>query len=567
MAQQQPGMLCVTMQPRPGLATEQFDEWYNNEHGPTRLRLGDIFTTGQRYRATDGQEPAYLAAYDVASMPLLETDTYTTLRANRTPREARTIGQVDVSRYFWDLVAARQAPDFAPAESLTDAEAEGGVLVLVQVHPRSSSSSSSSSSGSDDTAEAEAQIRSWYEEEHFDMLAKVPGWQRSRLFRTSSRLEPAGTPVSLVGLHEYARANGLGGAEHQAAASTPRRAELLARHATLGLRRTFARFYVFGPAPRDLTNLARLPRGTPPFTSADGRTSTATTATNDEEEGAAAGGGPVLASYATVPADGLDLPYRLEGSGDADAPVIVFCNSLLTSLHMWDPFVARLRASRPGRYRLLRYDARGRCPGAPRAPATMAMLADDLAALLDALRIPCVDAVVGVSVGGGTALQFALRHRHRLRRFVACDFNAASSPANTGNWKERIALAESSSDGMRRLADVTVARWFHPDSHRGKPEAVRWMEDMVAANDLEGFRFGCQALWDYDLRGGMAACEVPGLLVAGEGDGGGALARAMDGFKDKVGPKGTPLRLVPGAGHLPMCEDPDGFWKAVEDFL
>jgi hypothetical protein len=95
-----PGMLYVTMQPRPGLLDAQFHEWYNNEHGPTRLRLPQIFSNGLRYRAIDGAEPTYLASYDVTDMSPLETDTYTTLRANRSPREAETIGQVDVVRTF-----------------------------------------------------------------------------------------------------------------------------------------------------------------------------------------------------------------------------------------------------------------------------------------------------------------------------------------------------------------------------------------------------------------------------------------------------------------------------------
>ncbi len=100
-----PGMLYVTMQPQPGLSPDQFHEWYNNEHGPTRLRLPHVFSNGLRYRAADSREPVFLAAYDVTDMSLLTTPTYTSLRANRSPREAETIGQVDVVRFFVDLVS------------------------------------------------------------------------------------------------------------------------------------------------------------------------------------------------------------------------------------------------------------------------------------------------------------------------------------------------------------------------------------------------------------------------------------------------------------------------------
>ena len=51
--------------------------------------------------------------------------------------------------------------------------------------------------------------------------------------------------------------------------------------------------------------------------------------------------------------------------------------------------------------------------------------------------------------------------------------------------------------------------------------------------------------------------------VAGEGDGKGALVKAMDGFRGGLGPDGTELAVVPDAGHLPMCENPQGFWEVV----
>lgn len=548
-----PGMLAVTMQPKPELAPAQFHEWYNNEHGPTRLRLPQIFANGLRYRAADGQQPEYLAAYDVTRMSHLETDAYTALRARRSPREAETIGQVDVTRHFWDLVAEKKSPRFRPAEQLPDAEAAGLVLVVVEL-------------GLKDHPDAETELRRWYGEEHAEMLSKVPGWLRTRLFKTSVLDTRGGAKTVYYGVHDYAQANGLGGPEHQASMATPWRVRVTDHYATLQGRRLWSLFYVFGPAPRDLASLSQLPAAASTFQSADGRTRT----TNEA-------GAPAIESFVTLPADGLVVPYRLEGHPDPAAPVVAFCNSLLTSRHMWDGFVAVLRAQRP-QYRILRYDARGRhAVPRPARPATLEMHADDLAGVLAALRIPRLAALVGVSMGGATALRFALRHGDKVDRLVACDFNAASSAANTAAWKERIALAESPAattldddgrettvPGIRTLAGQTVQRWFHPSTGA---ETVRWMTDMVAANDVEGFRCGCQALWDYDMREEMRGCAVPGLLVVGEGDGKGALVKAMDGFRGHLGPQGAELAVVPETGHLPMAENPEAFWEKVQGFL
>ncbi|KAI0384691.1 alpha/beta-hydrolase [Hypomontagnella monticulosa] len=535
-----PGMLYVTMQPRQGLPIEQFHEWYNNEHGPTRLRLPQIFSNGLRYRAADGKDPEFLAAYDVTSMSHLETKTYTSLRENRSPREAETIGQVEVKRYFWDLVSTKLSPLFIPIEQLTDDEAEGIVLLAVELKLK-------------DTANAETETIKWCEG-HIDMLSKVPGWLRSRILRTSS-LE-AGAPVSLIALHEFAKGNELGDVANEAAARSPGWEDVQAKFATLTSQRLYSLFYVFGPAPRDLHNLSRLAPSTPAFTSADATTMTSTTP-------------PVITSYVTA-RDGLIIPYRLEGNPDPKAPTIAFCNSLLTSLHMWDRFIAILTAQRP-QYRILRYDFRGRgAIPSPPAPATLDILADDLRDVLAALRIAKLDTLIGVSMGGATTLRFALTYPEKLGKFVAADFNAASSPANTGAWKERIIVAETvlgdGSSGIKRLAEQTVARWFHPKTMENA-DTVRWIEDMVASNDVQGFRYGCQALWDYDMKPQMGECRVPGLLVVGEGDGKGALVKAMDSFRGLLGEGNAELAVVPDAGHLPMCENPEGFWKAVERFL
>ncbi|KAK4149992.1 hypothetical protein C8A00DRAFT_37417 [Chaetomidium leptoderma] len=542
MAGNGPGMLSVTMQPREGLSLDQFHEWYNNEHGPTRLRLPHIFPNGLRYRATDGQQPHFLAVYDVTSMAHLETPTYTDLRANRSPREAATIGQVDVDRKFFDLVTTQQSPLFVPIEDLTDTEAEGLVLVSVEV---------SLKPGVEDATDA---VTKWYEDEHIPMLSKIPGWLRSRVFRTPSVIEGGNGQVNIVTLHEYTKENGLEGAEHKAAMSTPWRDDVFAKYIANKGRRTYELFYVFGPAPRELQALSRLPQE-------------AAFATTDRKISTAPGKQDAAIDAFVTAADGLTIPYRLEGNPSPQAPTVAFSNSLLTSMHMWDPLVAIIKAQRPD-LRILRYDTRGRhdVPSPP-VPANLDMLSDDLSTLLSALRIPKLHALIGVSMGGATTLKFALKYPSLLNKFIACDFNVASSDANTAAWKERIAMAEGPDGGIRKLAGLTVGRWFHPHTVAEKKDVSSWMTDMVAANSVQGFRYSCQALWDYNMRDEMKRNTVPGLLVVGDGDGKGALVKAMDGFKGLVGTTGAELRVVPLAGHLPMSESPMEFWDAIASFI
>lgn len=539
-------MLYVTMQPQPQLNPDQFHEWYNNEHGPTRLRIPSIFTNGLRYRATDGEQPEYLADYDVTDMALLETETYLCLRANRSPREAATIGQVKVDRKFFDLVSEHKSDKFTPIEQLTDKEAEGLVLISVEVSLQK-------------TEGAYEQAIKWYQEEHIPMLSKVPGWLRSRIFTTPSVIEGGASEVKIVTLHDYAKVNGLGGPEHKASMATSWRDEVFSKYIGTKSRRAYELFYVFGPGPRELDSLSRLPA------------SGAFQSPNDNGKALSSvpgqNGDAVVTSFITM-ADGCEIPYRLEGNTSHHAPTVAFCNSLLTSLHMWDPLVAILKQKRPD-LRILRYDTRGRhSVPKPETPATLDIVSDDLAALLKALRIEKLHTLIGVSMGGATTLKFALKYPNLLEKFIACDFNVNSSDANTQAWKERIAVAEDeASGGIKTLAGQTVSRWFHPHTMTAKTEVASWMTDMVATNSVQGFRFGCQALWDYDMREEMKGCTVPGLLVVGDGDAGGKLVKAMEGFKGLVGKEGAELKIVPQAGHLPMCESPEDFWAAIEAWL
>ena len=555
------GLLHVTMQPRLGelSSIHQFHEWYNNEHGPTRLRLPQIFPNGLRYRAIDGEEPEFLAIYDVTEMRFLETEIYTDLRANRSEREAGTIGCVDVGRRFFDLLFSseeeegegggggdRGGNDGGVGEGKRFEQKEGDVLVCVELAVK----------GDVNVEEVEKKVVEWYAQEHVEMLRRVQGWRRTRVYRTPSRIEEASSGAKgarIVALHEYDKVNGLGGEAHRLAMGTERRKEVFATYVEEKLRREYELFYIFGPAPRELDALSHLPVEAS-FVSVDGKITTT------------AGEHAAIDAYVTTK-DGLEIPYRLEGNGKEGAPTVAFCNSLLTSLHMWDPLVAILKEKRPD-VRILRYDTRGRHDvPEPAVPATLEMLADDLKTLLAALRIEKLDALVGVSMGGATTLKFALRNPGLVGRFVACDFNVASSDANTAAWKDRIAVAESPEQGIGKLAGVTVERWFHPYTMSDRKAVAEWMTEMVAANSVQGFRFSCQALWNYNMREEMKGCKVSGLFVVGDGDGKGALVKAMDGFKGLLGEAGAELKVVPQAGHLPMCEAPREFWEAIKGFL
>ncbi|KAJ7489239.1 hypothetical protein FB451DRAFT_1024877 [Mycena latifolia] len=91
-----PGFLLVTSEPGPDVSLDEFQDWYNNEHVPLRLNHLTSFLTGARFRAADSLAPTWLAVYDIDDTATFAHESYTRLRANRSPREASLVNRLSL---------------------------------------------------------------------------------------------------------------------------------------------------------------------------------------------------------------------------------------------------------------------------------------------------------------------------------------------------------------------------------------------------------------------------------------------------------------------------------------
>jgi 3-oxoadipate enol-lactonase len=253
-------------------------------------------------------------------------------------------------------------------------------------------------------------------------------------------------------------------------------------------------------------------------------------------------------------ANGLSINYQIDGLDNA--PWIVFSNSLLTDISMWDDQAAELKKT----HRVLRYDQRGH--GGTQVTDgkySFAMLTTDVIALMDALAIRRAS-FAGISMGGMTALFLAQKHADRFDRIIACDCGPASTPASAQQWSERMELAKSK--GMPALADVTIPRWFPPEFVASKAPVLDKVRGMINATPYQGFAGCAAALSDYDLKPGLGGIKTPTLLMCGTKD---ATYPGMKQIKEAV--PGARLVELDGAGHLSNLEQPAAFTKAVADFV
>ncbi len=256
--------------------------------------------------------------------------------------------------------------------------------------------------------------------------------------------------------------------------------------------------------------------------------------------------------------NGQALNVWVEGPDGADW--LVFSNSLITDLLLWDGQVAAFGAS----HRILRYDARGHGGSAvPDADCDFDTLVADLAGLMQHLGI--ADATVcGVSMGGVTTLGLAARYPGLVRRVAICDCQPASAAAGAAAWDERIALAREG--GMAALVEPTAARWLRPETVAANGPAVAAVRRMVGRTKREGFVRAVRALQNYNFAPELAALAgrgCPTAFMAGAQDA--ASPQAARAMADAC--PGATLTLVPECGHLPNLERPAEFNVALAALL
>jgi 3-oxoadipate enol-lactonase len=230
--------------------------------------------------------------------------------------------------------------------------------------------------------------------------------------------------------------------------------------------------------------------------------------------------------------------------GPEDAPVVVLSNSLGATRAMWDAQVPALAE----RYRVLTYDTRGHGKSpSPDGAWSLDDLVDDVVALLDEVGAARAH-VVGLSLGGMTAMRLAAREPERVHRLALLCTSAAPDP---GPYRERAEVVRR--DGTASIAPTVVSRWVTPDFAAEHPHEVARLEGMVAGADDEGYARCCEVLASLDLRADLARIAAPTLVVSGWQD----LAlppEHQQAIADGI--PGAELLSVSPAAHLANVEQP-----------
>ena len=240
-------------------------------------------------------------------------------------------------------------------------------------------------------------------------------------------------------------------------------------------------------------------------------------------------------NYAAV--NGIELYYEIHGTGE---PLVLLHGGVGAS----EMFGANLPLLAEGRQVIaVHLQAHGRTADVDR-PMSYEAMADDIAALIAHLGFERAD-VMGYSLGGGVALQTAIRHPERVRKLVL-----VSIPFKRDGWYPEVLAGMSQTSP--ETADITQSPLYdlYPN--------VDWRALLTKLPEL--------LRQDYDWSKDVAALKTRTMLVYADADGvrvehvmeffgllgGGKRDAGLDG-------SGRPknwLAIVPGATHYDVGSSP-----------
>jgi 3-oxoadipate enol-lactonase len=259
----------------------------------------------------------------------------------------------------------------------------------------------------------------------------------------------------------------------------------------------------------------------------------------------------------TASVNGIDINYRLEGSGPE---TIVLINGLADDLETWLLQVPALLAAG---YRVLRFDNRGVGETSkPPGPYTTRQMAADTKALVGHLGLRDFH-LMGVSMGGMIAQWYALDYPADLRTATfACTY-AVPGPFSSRMFAMWADMAPVNGVPFI-MRDVTLwaftVRFFEEreDEAREFEAAMAELPQPTAA-----YLAQLDAIQTHDTTSRLGEIRVPTLVLAGEED---VLIPVRQTKRLHAAIQGAEWKTTRG-GHACVWEHPDPFNEAFLEFV
>lgn len=256
---------------------------------------------------------------------------------------------------------------------------------------------------------------------------------------------------------------------------------------------------------------------------------------------------PTESGYA--PVNGLNLYYEVYGQGK---PLVLIHGAYMNISSNWSHILPELSKNR--KVIVAEMQGHGRTKDISRA-FTYENMADDVSGLLKHLKINQAD-ILGYSMGGGVAFQFAIRYPEQLRRLIIL----SGTYAHNGWWPD---------------VEASFAT-FTPDIFRGTPIETEYLRlgNNPAYFDDYIKKVISVDLKPYDWTTEVKNIKAPIFMAVGDADGV-RYEHALELFRAKGGGKmgdiyGLPesrLAILPGTTHIGMMQRTTWLISMITDFL
>jgi 2-succinyl-6-hydroxy-2,4-cyclohexadiene-1-carboxylate synthase len=258
--------------------------------------------------------------------------------------------------------------------------------------------------------------------------------------------------------------------------------------------------------------------------------------------------------------NGIDLNYEITGQGNA----IVCIHGYTGSSQDWGNQIPVLSP----KYTVVALDLRGH--GKSAAPSgkedySIKIFAEDVFGLLKILNIKrCC--LIGHSLGGFTALEFAIKHPDMLSALVLVSTSSGKLVRHPGFAELRQKL-----DKLARSQDLETAFEYDAannpqriETFQKHPEQREMARERVLATSVDGYIYAWRAISEWEpVTSRISEIKVPALIYLGEED----LLFAEAAQVMKEGIAGSELVTVKGVGHSPHWESPNLFNEILLEFL
>ena len=259
-----------------------------------------------------------------------------------------------------------------------------------------------------------------------------------------------------------------------------------------------------------------------------------------------------------IQANGLNIYYELEGAG---APLLLIRGLGSTC----EGFREQIRGLSP-HFQVVAFD--NRCVGRsdqPQQPFAIADMADDAAALLNALAIESAN-VFGVSLGGMVAQELSLRHPRKVRKLaLGCTHAGPRTAVRSPDWAVKIfndSRDKPRPEALRHSVPILFAKKTVEDEPGLVEAALRVMENNNQPKASYLLQLG--AVMRHDTFDRLHQIAHPTLVLTGTED------ALIDPGNSRLLSEHIPgARLIEfeETGHLFFTEKPDLVNSALIDFF